>query len=77
MTSNVDQRKSKPERKAPTEDPDENAAIEAENGLRQTKFVIDPLDRVCYRQCESSCVSGQEMNTHFYAATDDRVIHPK
>ena len=44
MTSNVDQRKSKPERKAPTKDPDEIAAIEAENGLRQTKFVIDRID---------------------------------
>ena len=52
MTSNVDQRKSKPERKAPTKDPDEIAAIEAENGLRQTKFVIDQIDK-CLQESES------------------------
>ncbi len=44
MTNDVDQRKSRPEREAPTKDPDEIAAIEAENGLRQTKFVMDTID---------------------------------
>ena len=44
MTGDVDQRKSIPERREPARDPDEIAAIEAENGLRQTKFVIDLID---------------------------------
>lgn len=44
MTRDVDRRKSRPERETPTRDPDEIADIEAENGLRQTKFVIDTID---------------------------------
>ncbi len=45
MTANPEQRKSKPERKELVTDPDEIARIEAENGLRQTKFVIDTIDQ--------------------------------
>ena len=44
MAGDSEQRKSKPEREELVTDPDEIARIEAENGLRQTKFVIDTID---------------------------------
>ena len=44
MAGDPEQRKSKPERKELVTDPDEIARIEAENGLRQTKLVIDTID---------------------------------
>ena len=44
MAQDPEQRKSRPERKELITDPDEIARIEAENGLRQTKFVIDTID---------------------------------
>ena len=44
MTDDPHQRKSRPERDELVTDPDEKARIEAENGLRQTKLVIDSID---------------------------------
>ena len=44
MAGDSEQRKSRPERKELITDPEEIARIEAENGLRQTKFVIDTID---------------------------------
>ena len=45
MAVDPEQRKSQPERSELVTDLDEIARIEAENGLRQTKFVIDTIDQ--------------------------------
>ena len=45
MVGDFEQRKSQPEREELVTDPDEIARIEAENGLRQTKFVEDIIER--------------------------------
>ena len=45
MIGDFEQRKSQPERQELVTDPDEIARIEAENGLRQTKFIVDTIEQ--------------------------------
>ena len=45
MVDNFEQRKSQPEREELITNPDEVARIEAENGLRQTKFIEDVIEQ--------------------------------
>ncbi len=45
MTGDAEQRKSQPERVELVTDPNEVARIEAENGLRQTKFIEDTIEQ--------------------------------
>ncbi|MYE03262.1 MAG: Fic family protein [Alphaproteobacteria bacterium] len=45
MVGDFERRKSQPEREELVTDPDEIARVEAENGLRQTKFIEDTIEQ--------------------------------